>query len=336
MRPVSRPSPRPAPAARAISPPRPVLVADLGGTNTRIALADGAVLRQGSIRRYRNAEAPDIAPLLHRYRAEMGSEPVAAACLSVAGPVERCGRLARMTNLDWQIDAPALEGALDLPRVALLNDLQAQGHALAHLPARHLITILPGQPEQDPRASRLVVGAGTGFNAAPVHVTDHGPVVPASECGHAHLPRHGATEEAFARHLAAAHGIATIEDALCGRGLEALHHWLTGSAADAASIMAALAAGDAAATRSGRLYAALLGRTLASLALTHLPFGGIYLIGGVARAFAPHLAALGLADGFSEMGRFSEMMQRIPIHAVSDDYAALTGCAAMMINLRAN
>lgn len=308
----------------------PSLVADLGGTNTRVALADGAVLRQGSIRRYRNAAQPGIAPLLAAYRAEMGSEPVAAACLSVAGPVD--GRRARMTNLDWEIGADGLEAALDLPRVELLNDLQAQGHALPHLTARHLTEILPGQPAP-PGASRLVVGAGTGFNASPIHETQAGLLVPAAEYGHAHLPRHGATEEALARHLATLHGIATIEEALSGRGLEALHHWLSGTAQDISAIVAGLAADDPAALRSGQLYARLLGRTLASLALTHLPFGGIYLIGGVARAMAPHLPGSGFDAAFAEMGRFSGMMARFPVRVVTDDYAALTGCAAMLRGL---
>ncbi|MDZ7907600.1 MAG: hypothetical protein U5N10_04860 [Gemmobacter sp.] len=31
------------------------LVADIGGTNTRVALADGRAIREASVRRYRNA-----------------------------------------------------------------------------------------------------------------------------------------------------------------------------------------------------------------------------------------------------------------------------------------
>ena len=39
------------------------LVADIGGTNTRVALASGPTLQPGSIRRYRNAEAEGDLPL---------------------------------------------------------------------------------------------------------------------------------------------------------------------------------------------------------------------------------------------------------------------------------
>jgi glucokinase len=309
------------------APPAPVLVADIGGTNTRLALADGPVLRQGSIRRVLNAGQPSLAPILARYLAETGGESVAGLCLAVAGPV-RDG-VAQMTNLDWTISAAALAADLGIPRVLLLNDLQAQGHALAGLSARALRPILHGQPAPA-EAARLVVGAGTGFNAAPVHYAHGRTVVPPSECGHIHLPRHGQTEEALARHLAQTHGIATVEEALCGRGLVTLHSWLNGTALAGDAILAALAAGDAAALRTGQLYARLMGRTLATLALTHLPWGGIYLIGGVARAFAPHLAGLGLGQAYAEMGRFSDLVRSIPVWSVEDDYAALAGCAAAL------
>ncbi len=308
-------------------PPAPVLVADIGGTNTRLALADGPVLRQGSIRRVRNAGQPALAPILAAYLRETAAEPVGALCLAVAGPVQ--DGVARMTNLDWTIAAEGLGAELGLPRVLLLNDLQAQGHALAGLAPRTLSPILPGRPAA-PGASRLVVGAGTGFNAAPVHYVHGRTVVPPSECGHIHLPRHGQTEEALARHLAERHAIATVEEALCGRGLEALDAWLNGTPRAADAIMAALAAGEAGALRTGRLYARLFGRTLATLALAHLPWGGIYLIGGVARAFAPHFAALGLAEGLTAMGRFSDLTAGFAVWSVEDDYAALAGCAAAL------
>ena len=315
----------PAPSAPLNAPPAPVLVADIGGTNTRVALADGPVLRQGSIRRFRNAGQPALAPILSAYLADQGHESCAGLCLAVAGPVR--GGVAQMTNLDWRIDSAALAADLGLPRVRLLNDLQAQGHALAGLQPRHLRAILPGRPA-GPGESRLVVGAGTGFNAAPVHYAGGLAVVPPSECGHIHLPRHGQTEEALAAHLAARHGLATVEEALCGRGLVTLHAWLHGVEVAGDTIMAELAQGQAQALRTGQLYARLMGRTLATLALTHLPFGGIYLIGGVARAFAPHLADLGLGAAMAEMGRFSDLAAAFPVWSVEDDYAALSGCAA--------
>ena len=75
------------------------------------------------------------------------------------------------------------------------------------------------------------------------------------------------------------------------------------------------------------MFSRLLGRVCGDLALITLPFGGIYLIGGVARHFGPHLLNCGFREGFRDKGRFSVFMDQFPVHLVTDDYAALTGCA---------
>lgn len=310
--------------------PAPQLVADIGGTNTRVALADAGVPRAGSIRKYPNAGREGLAAILRQYLRETATIETAGVCVAVAGPV-RDG-VARMTNLDWEITAADLADVGGTQKVAILNDLQAQGHALASLEARHLRCLMPGRAAapgaREPGAVQLVVGAGTGFNAAPVHHLPSGSHVAASECGHIHLPRHGEDEEALARHLAERHGIASIEEVLCGRGLVALHHWVSGQDLAGDALTAAIARGEA--QETGSLYARLMGRALATLALVHLPFGGIFLIGSVARAMAPHLVGLGMGAAFLQMGRFSALMEEFPIHVVEDDYAALLGCAAYL------
>jgi len=307
--------------------PAPQLVADIGGTNTRVALADSGVLRQGSIRRYANAGRASLSDILRDYLSETATTECHGVCVAVAGPVRN--GVARMTNLDWEITSEELSAVGGTARIAILNDLEAQGHALSSLDPRHLRSLLPGRPASS-QASQLVVGAGTGFNAAPVHHSAAGTVVAASECGHMHLPQHGEKEQALARHLAKKHQIATVEEVLCGRGLAALHHWTSGQDLTPKAFMQALESGEAAARVTGVLYAQILGRVLASFALVHLPFGGIFLLGGVARAMAPHLIDLGMAQTFAEMGRFSEMMAEFPVKVIEDDYAALLGCAAYL------
>lgn len=311
--------------------PKPVLVGDLGGTNIRLALADGGVLRAGSIRRYRCADFPDLAAVLRLYLGQTVTGGLEGVCIAAAGPVRH--GTAQLTNLGWRVDQTALPALTGAPRAVVLNDLQAQGLALAHLHPHQLRCLRPGA-EGHADETRLAVGLGTGFNAAPVHPGPAGPLVPASESGHIHLPRHGDEEEALARDLAAEHGIATIEQVLSGRGLVALHRWRTGTEAGSDEIVQALTAGTPQAIETGRMFARLLGRTLASLALVHLPHGGIYLTGGLARALGPHLVALGLIEGFSQMGRFADMMDGFGLHVVEDDFAALTGCAVRLLGRR--
>ncbi|SNX73766.1 glucokinase [Cereibacter ovatus] len=307
------------------------LVADIGGTNTRVALASGPRLLPATIRRFRNADHPALAPVLRAFLSDAGSPRIEGACVAAAGPV-RDG-VATLTNLDWTVDGDQLRDATGAARVAVLNDLQAQGHALGHIDAANLRVLLPG-PDRAPTGPRLVVGVGTGFNAAPVHDTATGRLVAASECGHAGMPVRTERDLRLARFVETAHGFAGVEDVLSGRGLERLHAFAcaeTGIAESrtAAGIMAAIAE-PGPAQEAARLFACLLGAETGNLALIHLPFGGIYLCGGVARAFAPHLLPLGFAEAFRDKGRFSAFMADFPVAVVEDDYAALTGCATCL------
>ena len=313
------------------------IVADIGGTNTRVALADGAVVRQSSIRRYANADYPSLEPVLQQYLRDMGETAVDRVCVAAAGPV-RDG-VAVMTNLDWTIDADLLTRATGAQRTAILNDLQAQGHALGHIAPNLLCPLIAGPVQA--KATMLVVGVGTGMNAAPVHETTSGRVVAASECGHISMPVQTAQDFRLSRfvasHGAHAHGFAGVEDVLAGRGLERVHAFVTSEAGEiqemkAADIMTAIGAGDGLARQTAALYVHLLGAELGNLALIHLPFGGIYLIGGVARAMTPYMTEMGLAAAFRDKGRFGAFMESFSIFVVEDDFAALTGCAAYLAN----
>lgn len=316
-------------------PLAPALVADIGGTNTRVALADGDKVRAESIRRYANAGFPNLEAVLTRYLAESGAPKVSGVCVAAAGPV-RDG-VASMTNLDWTITGAGLTAATGAAKTAILNDLQAQGHALGRIAPEHLREVIAGPSK--PGAAMLVVGLGTGMNAAPVHETPWGRVVAASECGHISMPVRTDEDHRLSRFVAEvgphAHGFAGVEDVLAGRGLERIYAFAAREAGQdrtksGAEIMADVAAGDPVARHAAGLYVHLLGQELGNLALIHLPFGGIYLIGGVARAMQPHFDAMNLTAHFRDKGRFAEFMASFSVRIVEDDYAALTGCAAYL------
>ncbi len=311
------------------------LVADIGGTNTRVALAQGAVIDPATIRRYSNADYPGIEPILRAYLAETGAT-CSGACIAAAGPV-RDG-VAELTNLNWKMSLASIAEATGARTVSLLNDLQAPGHALRLLPMTSLRPILPG-PDIPPAATaaRLVINVGTGFNSAPVHTILSGRVVPASECGHVNLPARSPDDLSLMAFIEAAHGFPSVEDVLSGRGLQHVDLWAAEGPAPerpAAAIMAAILAGDdPRAGRAARMFVRMMGVVAGNLALVHLPFGGIYLTGGVARHLAPLLQDLGFAAAFREKGRFADFMDDFPVWAIEDDYAPLQGCAAHLADL---
>lgn len=315
------------------------ILADIGGTNTRVAIAEGAVVQTESIRRFPNAEykarGQDIAHILSDYLGQTGAK-VTGVCVAAAGPVQ--DGVATMTNLDWVMDADKLTSATGATRCAILNDLQAQGHALGHVAQDHLNRIMEG-----PQASgaMLVVGLGTGVNAAPVHGSGAARIVAPSECGHVNMPVR--CEEdlrlmRFIETLLQSRGEVPhcgVEEVLSGRGLANLHSFAAHeageeSSASSAEVLTGLEKGEAFATHAARAYTRILAQVLADLALIHLPYGGIYLIGGMARAMTPHFSRFGLTTTFREARRVDLLLNDFSITVVEDDYAALTGCAAYL------
>lgn len=313
------------------------VVADIGGTNTRVALSRNGKVLDDTIRRYRNAENSGIDAILGEYLSDKDIKPV-AVCVDMAGPVK--DGVGTLTNLDWQVDSQALKAGTGASLVAVLNDLQAQGHAVAHLEQDSLSPVLTGR-DAPQSAARLVLNVGTGLNAVPVYAHGDRTLVPAAEAGHISLLARTAEEMRMVEWIAAQHGGQPgLEDVLSGRGLERLHAWVchdeaTGAPLSAAEVMAAFASGDAQAHRAARLFVHLLGRYAGDLALISLPFGGIYLVGGVIRHLGPHLLPLGFAESFADKGRFNAYMTQFPVDLVTDDYAALRGCASHLAELMA-
>ena len=311
------------------------LVADIGGTNTRVALARGPAVLAATIRRYPNDAYPGLEPVLRRFVEEEGAAP-AAACVAVAGPVK--DDYAALTNRNWTIDRALLARATGAGVTAILNDLQAQGHALGHVDPANTRVLIPFAAAS-PRAAKLVVNVGTGFNIAQVFDEGAKRLVPPAEAGHVTLPVRNETDLRLARFVGATHGFASVEEVLSGRGIVQVFDWLGQEEGDptpasSAEIMAAvMQGGESRATRAAQVFVRVLGAVSGDLALTTLPFGGVWLVGGLARAFAPHLDAMGFVEAFRDKGRFSGFMDQFGVGVVEDDNAALTGCASHLAGL---
>lgn len=298
-----------------------VLVADVGGTNTRIALANKLTVLADSTRRYRNKDFGNLNIAINHFLEELSQPAPCGACIAVAGPV--INNQVQLTNISWEVDGLQLSRSLGGIHVEVINDLQAIGYAL-HLLQSHEMQTIINAPSLSVESCRLVINVGTGFNAVSVHKINNRYFAAPSEFGHTALPvindefylLHNYIEELF--------GFASVEDVLSGRGSRLLKGWIKErSAANKTDISIQKLETD-----YHRILVSLLGSTARNLALTHLPFDGIYLTGGLIRAIVSHLTDGGFIQEFHSAGRFSEFMEQFPVHVIQDDLAALRGCAA--------
>lgn len=297
------------------------LVADIGASHSRLALATAEGLWMQSSRRVRNTDHQGVAPLVAAYLAEQEVRPM-GICAGVAGPVRK--GLCRLTNLGWTIDAEALGRLTGAGHVHLMNDLQAQAHALDALPDGSVETLFAGQP--DPDGPRMVMGLGTGSNIAIAHRLGDALFVPAAEAGHTGLPHLDEGANAVIAALGQEIAHKPYEALLSGPGLARLHRLRAGAESTSGEIVTGYRAGEAACVQSLEMFARILGAVMGNLALAHMSTGGVVLIGGLARAIAPHLAALPFHAHFVAGGPYRDILQAMPIEIITDDNAALLGC----------
>ena len=75
------------------------------------------------------------------------------------------------------------------------------------------------------------------------------------------------------------------------------------------------------------LFACLLGSETGNMALKVLATGGIYLAGGMPGRILPWLRKPDFLQAFTQKGRFSRMLQDVPVYVVVNSETALLGAA---------
>lgn len=329
--------------------PSPRLVADIGGTNGRFAIVrNGAITERRS---YRNADFPDLAALVTRYLTDAGSadDDVRDACLAVAAPISVDDE-AKFTNAPWRVSARALEAAMGLSRVALINDFAAQAYGLETLDDDDTVPV-DGAADPGPVAvasapvaataaasSRVVLGPGTGLGCAalvPSIEREGGFVAVTSEGGHMGFAASTDADWTILEAARQRYGRTSWERVCCGAGIALIHAALwpdddvAGVAGDDPSEVVRLARGDAT-SRAGRTVAqfcGMLGAFAGDLALVFRATGGVYLTGGVLGHLGPAFDASAFRARFVDKGRYREWLSGLAVHRIVADDVALRGCA---------
>jgi len=351
-----------------------LLAGDIGGTKTILRWIDSVPGREDrrlphqevlAERRYSSREFSDLVPMVRRFFAsvveEGGEEPrPEAACFGIAGPV--VGNDSELTNLAWSLQGARLERELDVARVRLINDFAAVGYGALALGTDELHVLQEG--EADPAAPIAVLGAGTGLGEGFVIPDDEGFRAFATEGGHTDFAPRSALEFQLLSYLQEAHhlthvsvervvsgmGIATIYEFLRDRDperespelSEVFRCWKTELGREKKSVdlaaevsRAAIERRDPLAHEAMRLFVEAYGAEAGNLALKVLPYGGLYVAGGIAPKILPLLDDGGFLEAFRAKGRMRPLLERMPVHVVLEPKVGLRGAALRAAQLLA-
>ncbi len=314
-----------------------ILAGDVGGTKTLVGLFDTSGVRPQplAVRAYPTLEYPDLSTLTRAFAKEVSADrPIRAACFGVAGPV--IGTTAQLTNVPWRIDGEKIGRDLNVPRVALLNDLQAMAYSVSVLLDTELHVLQEGVTQQG--GHMAVIAAGTGLGEAFVHNIGGRFVPSPTEGGHADWAARGERDVSVLRDLIQRFGRAEVEQVVSGRGLVNLYRVTHTTPcrvvlndedpeAPASISSAALDRRCQACMEALDIFVSAFGAEAGNLALRTLATAGVFVGGGIAPKILPALVDGRFMRAFREKAPFNTLLERIPVRIILNPEAGLVGAA---------
>lgn len=292
-------------------------MADVGGTNLRVAVAERGALQ--ALQTFASEEVSDPGRILADYARATGG--LRHAVIALAGPID--GERFSLTNRDWSSSSGELRKQLAMERVVVVNDFAAMAHSVTGLTKDDLVPVRGGTPAPD--GNVLVCGPGTGFGVSVL--VKQSEVAIATEAGHMRLGAVSDEEFRIFAGLQQEGAPLAIEQVLSGRGLVALDRSLNGTQRRPGDILAAVAAREAGAGRTLRIFMQIFGRVVGDLALAFDARGGVFIGGGLGLALRPYYAAPEFHAAYEEHQPYTDRLRKIPISLVSHPYPGLLGAA---------
>jgi len=341
-----------------------LLVGDIGGTKTLLRLvaeSEGSAGEMQYERRYASDRFSHLVPMVREFFAaaaeSLGDRPAPqCACFAIAGPV--VGDTCTLTNLNWTLEARQLEKDLQIPKIRLINDFAAVGYGILGLKEEDLCTLQNATPQTDGVQANL--GAGTGLGQGFLIPCGGDYLVFASEGGHASFAPRNKREFQLQQYLRDRDNLdsVSVERVVSGQGIVAIYQylrdrkiaselpeiaelvrtWEKDKNADcdpaAAISQAALDRRDRLCEETLQLFVAAYGAEAGNWALKTLPYGGLYLAGGIAAKILPLLQAGDFMQAFLQKGRMKPLLETIPVRVILNPQVGLLGAAICATRMR--
>ncbi len=334
-----------------------LLTGDIGGTKTILRLVDADIKQESfnTLReeKYVSASFPDLVPMVEQFLGVDNQEKPESACFAIAGPV--INNSSQLTNLNWNLDGNRLEQELNINKVRLINDFAANSYGVLGLKDSELETLQVGQI--NPNAPIAVIGAGTGLGQAFLIPQGNSYQVFATEGGHTDFAPHNDLEFNLLKYLRAKLNVShiSVERVVSGQGIISIYQFLrdtnfapesssigeqirfweqeTEKTIDPAAIISQGATdGDGLCLKTMNMFIKAYGAEAGNMALKLLPYGGMYIAGGIAAKNLSLMKDGEFLDNFKDKGRMLPLIERIPLHIVLNSEVGLLGAILYLIN----
>jgi glucokinase len=261
------------------------------------------------------------------------------ACFGIAGPI--INQHVETTNLPWIIDVKELKNFLDIEKISLINDLEAMAYGIFTLEEKDFFTLNIG--EQNKESNSALIAAGTGLGEAVLFWDGTKHIPSASEGGHTDFGPRNTLEIQFLKYLIEKYGHVSYERIVCGPGLQNIYKflkylknfsepkWLKKlfSQRDKSAVISEIALEGKLeiCVKALDMFVSIYGAEAGNLALKTLPRAGLYIGGGIAPKIIEKMKDGTFMNAFTDKGRFSGLMSKIPVKVIMNDKTGLFGSA---------
>lgn len=317
------------------------VVVDIGGTYTRAAImtAQGHIDHQ---EKYLNYAYDNVITILTQYinSHQLVIDSQTRCCIAMAGPV--ANGMGTLTNIAWTLDVDTLKKQLPFSQIALVNDFHALGYCIPRLTDNDTITLQEVTYPNHP--CKTLVGAGTGLGVAHVHLNNNTVHVHPSEGGHVDFAPINRQQIRLLEFLFKKYQHVSYEHILSGHGLEHLFEFLclenkttfnndyhaSPDISGKRIIQLAMEEKNPIAVETISLFCDIYAAFLGNVALQDLPYGGIYITGGIAKHITPMITHPHFLKSYHTKGRLSSILKKIPIYYITHPHAGLLGAGNYM------
>lgn len=337
-----------------------ILVGDIGGTKTILRLVsvehNSQSFQTVIESTYVSNHFSDLVPMVQKFLTTVDNKKPAIACLAIAGPV--VDNVSHLTNLNWTLQSERLEQELGIDRVSLINDFAANSYGVLGLQETDIYTLQVG--EFDSNSPIGIIGAGTGLGEGFLIPQGEDYQSFSSEGGHTDFAPRNLIEINLLKYLQNKFNQKhiSVERVVSGQGIVNIYQYLRDSnfeqesseignkissweqqknkTIDPAAIIsqAALNNSDPLCLKTMEIFVEAYGAETGNLALKFLPYGGIYIAGGIAAKILPLMKEKRFLLAFQEKGRMSPLLNKIPLHIVLNPQVGLIGSILYALQLK--
>ena len=325
-----------------------IIAGDIGGTKSALVWASGTDHASCEVlyeRVYASADFADATALLQQFLRDAQSQAkptsLTPACLTLALPGAVYAQRAKLTNLDWTLDAADLQAQLKIEMVQFINDFQAAASGVANLTAGDSVPLNTAQPAA--HGVRAITGAGTGLGLAWMVADAQGRYRTfATEGGHIDFAPANAQQTrllAFVRESLIQQNLpqhVSWERLVSGLGLDTIYRFCVHEAddtmpegvMDGAKLDALAASGDPIANAALDLFTDLYGAWVGNVALLYRPEGGLYIAGGVSIHMRARVQSSRFMAACTDKGRMRGVVEHTPILLITNKRLGVQGAIA--------